>query len=327
MKRFRNLSFIITMALSRLSVLSECGGGGVASTSRQGGTDASLTATNTTAIGDAIGQAVKLVAPAAALREVKAASDASEKVPPLISILMTVEPIASNQNANGKQSTPLSTEQCQNGGNIELTSLSPLDLMHTHAEVSVHTWGQRSVTLNGLLQVTFLTSELSDLQHVTEFTITTPSFTYVDSNSGDKTTLASNSTMVFSNISYSGNSDTGGSVTMGGILTGALAGESIKMECDSFSLAFCSSPTDVAVSVSDGINASCLNGWVTMSTNSPAFLSLFGGCPIGGQIVVSAGGNTVSAAIAADTSMVIAFNNTIVQTPQSCTDVKGLNSG
>ena len=133
--------------------------------------------------------------------------------------------------------------------------------------------------------------------------------------------------MVFSNISCSGNSVTGGSVTTGGVITGVLASEPVNVECDNFSLAFSSAPTDVAVSISGRIKASCLGGWVTMSTNSPVLLPLSGGCPIGGQIVVSAGGNTVTVVIATDTSMIIYFNNAIVQTPKSCNDLKGLCFG
>jgi hypothetical protein len=324
MKTFCSLSIITAIVLSLSSLLAGCGGGGV-DTSRAGGTDASLTASSAGQVGDTVAQAVKLVAPAAAVGEVKTASVSSGEKPPLIHIFETVAPVVRGQN-NGRLSNALHTEACPNGGTIEVGSLSPVDFTHTKAEVNVNSCKQGSATLNGPLEVTFPTSALADPQHVEEFTITTPNFTYSDVATNDNITLSGDFAMIFQNITYNGNSLTGGSITMGGVISGMIDGNPINVECDSFGLLFNSDPSGIAVSVSGRIKAACLGGWVTMSTNSSVFLPPSAHCPTKGDVAVSAGANTVTVTIAADSRITVLFNNAVVQTFDSCDQVRGLCS-
>jgi len=134
-------------------------------------------------------------------------------------------------------------------------------------------------------------------------------------------------TLILEDFTYSGNILAGGSVTLGGSVTGVTAGEAINVECDSFRLVFASDPTGgMAVYVSGRINASCLGGWVSMVTNSPVYVPVNGGCPTAGDIVASAGGNAVRVVIAEDSGIAIYFNDNLVKTFNSCNQVKGLCS-
>jgi hypothetical protein len=81
------------------------------------------------------------------------------------------------------------------------------------------------------------------------------------------------------------------------------------------------------VSISGRIKASCLGGWVTITTNNPIFIPTNADCPTAGEVVITSGGNSVKVVIASDSKITIYYNNTLVQTYNNCEDVDGLCVG
>jgi hypothetical protein len=337
MKRFGSLFIIGVVMLSLSCFLTSCGGGSDASTSREGGPDASLTASNAQQVGETVLQAVKLVAPTATLGDLKISSIYSEKRPPLVSILEKVMSVSGNS-ITAKHISSLNSinESCANGGNIEvnITSIDPLDQV-INADINVNSCMTGTQTLNGTMKVEYVVESidaltdpsLDNLKNFKKATITTSGLTYVNTENNDNVTLT-NLTVVLKDFTYNGNILKGGSITLGGTVTGIIAGETINVECDSFGLRFTTdSTTGVTVSVSGRIKASCLNGWVRMATNSQVYYPVNAHCPIGGDIVVSSGENNVRVIIAADSRITIYFNEDLVQTFNSCDDVKGLCTG
>lgn len=336
MTKFCKLLIIGVVTLSLSCFLMSCGGGGDASTSRGGGSDASLTASNAQQVGDAVVQAVKLVAPTTALGDLKASRVSSAKRPPLASILEKILSVSCNSGIT-LHSSALTTinNNCANGGNIAISidSVNPLNKV-INADINVNSCTTGTETLNGTMSVEYVMNSIGDLTDPTldslknfeKVTITTSRFTYLNTANNDNVTL-SNVTLVLKDFTYNGDILTGGSVALGGSITGVTAGEEINVECDSFRLVFATDPTGgMTVSVSGRINASCLGGWVSMVTNSPVFLPANADCPAGGDIIASAGGNTVRVVIAEDSGIAIYFNDNLVQTFNSCNEVKGLCS-
>jgi hypothetical protein len=333
MKRFTNSLSTVVVTLPLLCFLMSCGGGD-ASTSRGGGQDASLTASNAQGVGDAVVQAVKLVIPTTALGDLKASRVSSAKRPPLASILEKVLSVSVNGGItiHSKALTTINNS-CADGGNIAINidSVNPLNKA-INADIDVNSCTTGTEILNGTMNVEYVMNSIGDLTDPTldtlknfeKVTITTSHFTYVNTANNDNITL-SNITLVLKDFTYDGNILTGGSVTLGGSVTGAAGGETINVECDSFRLVFASDPTGgMTVSVSGRINASCLGGWVRMVTNMPVYIPANGGCPTAGDISASAGGDAVRVVIAEDSAITIFFNNDPIQTFNSCNDVKGL---
>lgn len=325
MKKFNNLLSIGILTLSLALSSTGCGGGS-ASTSREGGADATLTASNAGQVGATVAQAIKLVAPVAAVGGVKAASISSVKRAPLISILETVVPFVRNQKIDAKHSSALRTEQCPNGGDIELTSVSlPDSSLHIKADVNVNSCKLGAETLNGSMKVTFPADAINDPKHVKEFTIETPNFTYSDSATNITLT---DFTLIFKDINYTGDSVTGGSVAMGGNISGTIDNTPITVVFSDFTMAFNSNLSGVTVSVSGRINTSlCLNGGINIVTNKQVFLPANANCPTDGEIVGSAGGNSVKVAIAPDSKISIYFNDNLIRTFDNCQNVEGLCKG
>jgi hypothetical protein len=337
MKRFGSLIIMGVVMLSFPCFLMCCGGGSSESTSRGGGPDASLTASNAQQVGEVVSQAVKLVAPTAALGDLKISSISSAKSPPLVSIIEKVMS-ASGNSITAKHISSLTkiNENCSNGGSIEvnITDVDPINMV-IYADIDVNSCAIGTQTLNGTMEVEYAVESidaltdpsLDNLKNFKKATLTTSGFTYLNTENNDNVTLT-DLTVVLEDFTYNGNILTGGSITLGGTITGIIDGETINVECDSFGLLFTAdSTTGVTVSVSGRIKASCLNGWVRMATNSPVYFPVNAHCPTGGDIVVSSGENNVRVNIAADSKINIYFNGELVQTFNSCDDVKGLCTG
>jgi hypothetical protein len=314
-----------------------CGGSDDASTSRGGGQDASLTASNAQQVGDTIVQAVKLVAPTSALGDLKASRISSAKRSPLASVLEKVLSVSIN-NSITMHSSALTTinNSCAGGGSIaiDINSVNPVNKV-IKADINVNTCTTGTETLNGTMSVEYVMKSLADLTDPTldnlknfeKLTITTARFTYVNAANNDNVTL-SDITLVLKDFTYNGNILTGGSVTLGGSVTGAIGDEQINIEGDSLRLVFALDKTGaMTVSVSGRINASCLGGWVRITTNLPVFVPSDGGCPTAGDIVASSGGNAVRVVIAEDSGITVYFNSDPIQTFNSCNEVRGLCGG
>jgi hypothetical protein len=332
MKRFGSMLATGVVVLSLSLYMTGCGGGGGASTSREGGPDATLTAANAGQVGDTVTQAVKLVAPGAAMGELKTSGISADQSAPLLGILEQVLS-ASGNSAAARHINGVSVydKPCA-GGNIT-ANVNDVDFVNKliKGDVNANSCKIGTQTLNGTMHVEYKLKNLSDLQNPTyenlknfeKVTITTSGFTYVNTGNSDNITLT-DMTMVLKDFTYNGNVLTGGSITMGGKVSGTIGGEAINIECDSLGLLFSAGPTGVTVSISGRIKAACVGGWVTLATNAPVFLPANAPCPTGGNIAVTAGGNTVIVNIAPDSRIAVFFNGDLVKAYKDCSEVKGL---
>jgi len=335
MKKLSGLFIITMLTLSLAALFNGCGGGSSPSTSRGGGTDATLTASNAPQVGDAVTQAVKLVAPTSALGNLKTSSISPKEQPPLMSILDTVLSAYRNS-VQGKHISALYTykKNCTNGDiTVNVTSVDPLKkLIHADIDVSSCTVGTQ--TLNGTMGVDYIVGSidaltnptLENLKNFEKVTITTSGFTYVNTTSNDNLTLT-DLTLVLQDFTYNGDIPIHGSITLGGTVTGTIDSEAIDVGCDSLGLVFSADASGVAVSVSGRMSTSCLGGWVTLSTNLPVFVPADANCPTGGEIVVSAGGSSVTMHVEANSKIDIFFNGALVQKYDDCSQVIGLCTG
>ena len=327
MKKLSGLFIITMLTLSLAALFNGCGGGSSPSTSRGGGTDATLTASNAPQVADVVRQAVKLVAPAT-LGQVNATSVSPEKRAPLMSIFEKVAPVIGKHATNGKQSSDiLPSEHCSGGGSIEVTNISVPDLSgNVKADVNVNGCTIGTETMNGVLKVTVPVGALTDILHTEKFTIEVTSFTYSDSTT-TSLSLTDNFTILARDFTYDGDSLTGGSLTLGGTVSGTIDGSPVNISCDSLGSQFSVNSSGVTVSVSGRMSTSCLGGWVTLSTNIPVFVPADANCPTGGEIVVSAGGSSVTMHVEANSKIDIFFNGALVQKYDDCSQVIGLCTG
>lgn len=318
--KLKGLQVMGILILSLATLLAGCGGGG-GDTSRSGGPDATLTTSNASQAGDAVVQAVKLIAPAT-LGQVKAGSISPGKSAPLIAIFQNIAPVVGQRWASEKQSSAIYHQDCSGGGNIEVGTPVPISLDHVQADVNVNSCTIGTSTMNGVLQVTLPIDDAGDPLHASEFTIEVSSFTYSDSIT--TLDLTDNFIMVAKDMSWDGDTPTSGTITLGGTVSGTTGSGPINIGCDSLEFQFSAGSSGVTVSVSGRINASCLGGWVTLSTNQAVFFSSNADCPTGGEVVVSSGGNSVTMHVKANSEIDIYFNGSLIQTYDDCTEVVGL---
>jgi hypothetical protein len=326
MKRLCGVLLTGVIMLALLSVQTGCGGG-KADTSRPGGADANLTAASASQAGDALTQAVNLVLPTSALVQAKAVGVSSEKSAPLIRILEIVVPVVTRQAAGEKQANGIFHQDCSGGGSIDVGTPVPVSLSdptHLKADVSVNNCRIGLEFMNGAMKVTAPASAIGDIQHIKDFTVEVSSFTYSDPHWS--LSLTDSFTMIAGGISYDGSSVTGGSVTLGGSVSGTIDGVPVNIACDSLGFQFSSNSAGVTVWVTGGrINVSCLGGWVAVLTtpDQPVFLPSHTSCPTQGEITASAGGNTIKMNFSTVSGIRIFFNNTLARTLVGCSDLLG----
>ena len=339
MKRNKSLQLIGVLMLSLATLLAGCGGGGGGDTSRSGGTDATLTESNAAQVGDSVIQAAKLIAPTAALGDLKTSSISSSNRPPLLSILEKALAVSGN-GADSKRASDVSSfnQNCTGGGsisaNIDVGGINPItNLIPVDINISQCTIGTQ--TLNGSMHVDYIMksfsypSNVEDLKNFEKITVTTTDsagLTYVNSSNGDNIALK-DLTLVLENFTYNGNVLTGGTVTMGGTAVGTIDDEPIDVECDSFGVRFTSDSTGINIWVSGRISAQCLGGWITMNTNTPIFFPADGSCPTNGEIIVTAGGSTMTMDIGPNSAAItIYLNGSVINTYTDCSKVIGFCS-
>lgn len=309
-------------------ILTACGGGG------GGGTvgSSTLTTSNASQASGAAIQAARLVSPTAVLGEVKIASISTEKKPPLIRILEKVISISKSYNPTGElhiQGTlPQTTILCTNGGtiNINATWIGPdnptnfSQMVNLNGSMVFNSCKEGTETFNGEISAVFQ----GPLDIPTKLTISAINFIYVDTITDDNLSM-SNLYLVFSNITYSDNQLTGGTIELKGNISGIVGGNPGNFAFDNLTFTFNSGLIGVTVSISGKLKASCLSDWVTITTDTPLFFPSFvhTNCPTAGQINITSEGNTVKVIIASDSAISVYFNNSLVQKYGNCNDIEG----
>lgn len=334
MRRYGDMFIKVTIFFSVAILLISCGGGGGGGTSRGGGENALLTDSNAAETSDILVQAVKLVTPTSSLGELNTSSVTSDGSP-IIRVAEKVIAAMAPSITNSVSAAGLINENCSDGGSINI-DIDKIDIVKKRvtADVTVTSCKTGSEILDGRMKVQYevgsdaLTNPTIDnLRDFDKVTITSSEFTYFDSDKSDNIKLME-VTLVLEDFSYNGDDLRGGSIRVGGTITGILDGEAISIKCDSFKLTFRKDPVaGDTVSVSGRLQPSCLNGWVRLTTKSPVFIAPNAECPTGGNITFSSGENITEVIVADNSEIKVYFNNVLVQTFSNCLMSKGLCFG
>jgi len=340
LKRSIGSALIILSALGL--VFTACGGGGGGSTAGDGGgtAEASLNVDNAPYAGSAAMQSANLVWSTAVLGEVRPPGIYSEissntySKPPRRSILNILIPIAKSRPYKSgmhlEGSIPPTTENCTDGGTVTVggtwsgpdNPTDPSQITNFAGNIIFNFCKESTAIMNGSMSMTIE----GPLDNFTRLTLSIPIFTYANAATSDNIAMT-NLYMDITGLRLSGDAFTGATITIGGAISGTVGGDSINVEYDSFRITFSSDGAGETVSISGRVRALCLGGWITIATASPLFTQAGAICPTAGEVVVTAGGNSVRMVIASDFRINIYYNNTLVQSYTNCENVEGLCVG
>lgn len=228
---------------------------------------------------------------------------------------------------------PVTTVPCPAGGSIT-TSITwegpdypdPSQMLNTQMNVIFNSCKEGSTTFSGSLNTKFG----GPLTVPTSITMSTPSFRYIDTKTGDNLTLT-NLTISINNLLYScypatdcGYLFNGFEITTTGIISGNSSGVPIYEETDHFTIVWAQVPGGESLSLSGRVNPSCLGGWMAVTTNSPIFITTNAECPASCDVVVTSGGSSVRVVCSSDFKVTLYYNNAFVQTYNTCEEVADL---
>lgn len=332
----RKISILLLLLLC-FTVFS-CGGGGdggvTSSTEGDTGSGSALSQSNSTTAGSAMLQATNLVSTAKAVGDIQVFSVSS--APPIQSIVSEMLLVSRERAKKGSTEQELisseslsGTSTCTNGGSVSVNATwigpsfpsDPSQVVNLNGTVTFNSCVEGSLTFNGAatLSIDGLLSAPSKI------VLTSGNFTYANTANNDNLTL-SNLTITIANIVISGNDLSSFTTTISGALSGTLASENVNIECNNFQLVYNSSLNGFTIFVSGNIKANCIGDWMSISTTKPLFFP-YAYCPTDGDITATSGANSVRVIIESDEKINIYFNNNLVQTYNSCNDIKGVCAG
>ncbi len=335
MRKAKILLALILMGM--LPLLLSCGGGGGNGGPAQ--PEATLTAEKAPAVAGAVFQAGNFSGLSTEFSEfgeieISSTSLKTQSKPPLRDILDKVVSIAKNQKHKSPihvaGSMPPTTESCSGGGTITVSATwtgpdeptDPSQVVDFTGTATFSSCKEEETTMNGVMNIAFKGS----LSTPTRLTVSTSSFTYVDTEENHNITMT-NLTVDFTGLTFAGDELTGCTITLSGAISGNVGADPINQEYDNFKMVLNEDATGTTASIFGRLKASCLGGWVAVSTNKPVFIPEEADCPTDGEIIVTSGGNSVKVVIASDSKITIYFNDTLVQTYNNCEEVDGLCVG
>jgi hypothetical protein len=342
----KNLKISISSAIVIISTLTlaltSCGGGGGGSTAGDAGgtTEASLSVDNAPSAGAVALQSANLVGSATVLGELRTSgiyseiSSKTDSAPLLRSILDRLVPLAkSRPNRSGmylEGSIPPTTENCTGGGTVTVSGAwsgpdnptDPSQIVNFAGDINFNSCKESTTIMNGSMSVVIE----GPLDNFTRLTVSIPIFTYANTATNDNITMT-NLYMDITDFSLSGDAFAGATITISGAISGTVVGDPINVGYDGFVITFSSDGRGETVSMSGGVRAACLGGWVTIITAPPLFFPAGAVCPTTGEVTVTSSGNSVRIAVASDSQISVYYNNTLVQTYTNCENVAGLCVG
>jgi hypothetical protein len=339
--QFFKILFFAILSLTVVISLTGCGGGGGGGSSDGGGSGggASLSSTNAPMAASAVSQAAQFVQFKGAMDmvgDVLKTSSISTKNPSntsLISIFNKMLSISKAQTHKSELhvagSIPSETLQCPDGGTVNVSVTwtgpdepeDPSQVVDLTATMTFGSCKEEDNIMAGTVTIAFSGS----LSNPTKFTFSTSEFTVTDLPS-DVITLT-DFKMDITDIHITDYELTKATLTMSGKVSNTKTGKLVNIECDNFKVVGETVSNGEKMTISGRIKPSCIDGWVTISTNTPVFIAEDADCPTAGEVVATSGGNRVKMVIASDSTIRIYFNNTLVQTYNDCEGVDGLCVG
>lgn len=288
------------------------GGGGEGGSTTTSSSDTTLNSSNAPKAGSTVVSSVlDLSTSAGTMLTVKDTADSNPE-PPLSGILQAILYAYNETYGKAYKDTlylATTSVSCPNGGSISISGSYP-NLTMTFNQCKYGT-----ATLNGSQSTSF--SSITSTS--ASFTATTSNFTYSDSSiSVTMTNVTSNYSISFSGtyLSYTG--------TMSGTIGYTLASVSKSYQYDNFKITMTSSSSGTTLSISGRIKDDCLNGWVTVSTNTAIFIPTGSAYPTSGAVLVTSGSDTVKVVFNSNSSISVYYNNTLVSTYTDYTQVRNL---
>lgn len=159
------------------------------------------------------------------------------------------------------------------------------------------------------------------------FTISVENFSYADAATGDSFTMPRFSIVAKDFVLDNDGELSSGTMTLDGTASGTVSGNPVDSELDDFKIVLSSGFSGETMSLSGRIRASCLDGWITIATETPVFSPNGADCPTKGKVVITANGNEIEVTVQPDAGIAVSFNGDLVQTYDDCNDVEGLCTG
>jgi len=285
------------------------------------GTDSIFTASNAPVVASAVIQTIGLVG--------------------LATDLGSLSPLGINM-GNNKLSTPnqlystliysgnfsLPPVVCEGGGTVTISAswsgpdipTDPSQIVDLNINMNFSSCAEFGFTMNGRIELVFE----GPLSEPTKITISTPELTYANSYTGDHVSI-NDLTITITDFTMDMMSQLlAGTITITGGISGVIGGNPIDVECDTFKMEFNFSSAGTTLSISGKIKASCLGDWITITTNTPISTPIDSYCPTAGEIIVTSGEYSVTIFIESDYKIKVYYNDNLIQTYNSCSEVMGL---
>jgi hypothetical protein len=327
-KKFKSNNFeLVILALSLALILTGCGGGGGGG----GQAQSILNSDNAPQVAGSVLQAAAAAGRTTELGETETLSVSSVTLskPLLRRILNRAMSISKTEISQAELlaqgSLPSTTENCAGGGTVTLSATwtdnpqDPSNVINLQMTMTFNSCREGTETLNGAMTIAYSGSLLNP----TTLTISASNLSLVDTATGDNITMT-NYSMVFSDLVFSGDELTGGTITMTGTISGTVGNDPIYQEYDNFKNVFMEDATGASISISGRVRVSCLGDWITITTHTPIFMPAGASCPTEGDISVTSGGNSVQVVIESDLTVTVYYNDTLVQSYSDCEEVDGL---
>jgi hypothetical protein len=318
-KRYRKPYILLALAFALAVVAVSCSGGG-----GDGGgmTPATLTSSNAGASVSAVSQAIGLLDPTI--------SSGNLVVPVSVSTEKPLNVLIDRMTALSRTLTAGPTIQatyhegpvpCSGGGTMTMDvswtgpdqPIDIHDIVDLHMTVTASNCVEYPNTINGTLSMTFI----GPLDMPTGFKFSAPNSHFTDS------TYPFDMTMSGFSVAIANLTADGGTATLNGAVTGTVDTEAINEEFKNFRIVYSEAGGQNGYSLSGSMKASCLGGWVTVST--PVTISgPVDTCPTAGRIDITSGDDTVNVVINPDSSIDVSFNTALVDTYADCNSLTGV---
>lgn len=217
---------------------------------------------------------------------------------------------------------------CEGGGTVTISAswdgpdipTDPSQIIDLKVNMNFNSCTEFGLTMNGRMELVFE----GPFSEPTKITLSTQELTYANSYTGDQVSIH-DLTITITDFTMDVMSQLlAGTITITGGISGIIGGNPIDVECENFKMEFNFSSAGTTLSISGEIMASCLGDWITITTITPIFTPIDFYCPTAGEIVVTSGEYSVRILIETDYKITVYYNDTLIQTYNSCLEVMGL---
>jgi hypothetical protein len=214
---------------------------------------------------------------------------------------------------------PQTSESCPGGGTVTLSATwtgpdnptHPSQIIDLNATITFSSCGEGTMTMNGTVNIVLS----GPANNPTSLAFSSSNFNFSDSATGDN--------IAMTNFSLESTDTT---ITVSGAISGTADGHSINEEYENITIVVSSTTGGETITISGRMKPSCLDGWITIGTNTAIFVPTDADCPTAGEVVITSAGNTVKVVIESDSTINVYFNDVLETTYSSCSELEGVCS-